>query len=179
MTERASAANDAGVTLVEVILYVLLSSLVLIATTMILINSLTTQRDVASVSEATSRGQGIGSAIERALHNGLAFDVSAHGTHGTQLRVRTSLEGSQACQGFLLTDGQARLSQSATAIPLDATTWSDWESGIAPDGTEPYFTATGPSVSYSFTITTDSAPVRIRGQAALRSAPTGVTAPCW
>ncbi|WOQ70428.1 hypothetical protein RYJ27_04255 [Microbacterium limosum] len=176
MTEHGAASDDAGITLIEVILYVLLSSLILIAVSMILITSLNTQRDVAGVTEATSRGQGMGAVIERALHNGLAFDVSAD---GTQLRVRTSLEGNLECQAFLLTDGQARMTQSASAIPSDPSTWSNWEQNVLPDGAAPYFDATGSSVSYSFTIATDSAPVRISGQAAVRAVATGVTAPCW
>lgn len=176
MTERENSPDDAGITLIEVILYVLLSSLILIPVTMILITSVTTQRDVASVTEATSRGQSMGAVIERAVRNGLAVDVSAD---GTQLKVRTSLEGSLACQAFLLTDGQARVTQTPTLIPADATTWSDWEKGIARDGMTPYFVATGTNVVYAFAIATDSAPVRIVGEAAPRTVASGVSAPCW
>ena len=176
MTERQRASREAGITLIEVILYVLLSSLILIPVTMILITSISTQRDVASVTEATSRGQSMGAAIERAVRNGLALDVSAD---GAQLKVRTSLGGSLACQAFLLTDGQARVAQTATLIAADPTTWSDWEQGIGRDGMSPYFVATGTNVAFSFMIATDSAPVRIAGEAAPRTVASGVSAPCW
>ncbi|WP_169582762.1 MULTISPECIES: hypothetical protein [Microbacterium] len=173
---NAAEDSEAGVTLVELIIYVLLVGIILIATTMILTNSINTQRDVTSVSQATNRGQVMGRAIERAVRNALAFEVDAT---GTQLRVRTSLPGSLACQAFQLTAGQARLALESTALPALASDWTDWEDGVAQDGSTPFFATSGQQVFYTFEITTEAAPVRISGEASTRSTPTGVTAPCW
>ena len=170
------AEPEAGVTLIELIVYVLLVGIILIATSMILTNSISTQRDVTSVSSATARGQAMGHTIERAVRNGLAFEVDAT---GTELRVRTSLSGSLACQAFQLTTGQARMALSSTALPAAATDWTQWEDGITKDGVTPFLAASGQRVSYTFEITTEGAPVRISGEASTRSTPTGVTAPCW
>jgi hypothetical protein len=169
-------ADDAGVTLIELIVYVLLSGIVVLTTAVILINSWTTQQNVTSVTEATARGQAMGSTIERALRDGLTFSVSAD---GTTLRVRTSLPGELACQGFQLMSGQARLTQSSAALTSPATTWTAWQSGIAQDGSINFFVVDGQNVTYTFEIETDSAPVRFVGEASTRSTPTGVTAPCW
>lgn len=171
-----SARDDGGISLIELIVYVLLSSIIVLTTAMILINSWTTQQSVTSTTEATTRGQAMGSAIERAMRNGLNFSVSAD---GTTLRVRTSLPGRLACQGFLLTSGQARLTQSSGLLTTPATTWTPWHQGIAQDGTTKFFVDDGETVTYTFEIETDSAPVRFVGEVSTRSTPTGVTSPCW
>ncbi len=168
--------DESGISLIELIVYVLLSSIIVVSTAMILVNSWTTQRDVTSTTEATNRGQAMGSTIERAIRNALDFEVS---TDGTELRVRTSLTGTLRCQGFLLVDGTARMTISSGALPTAATGWPLWDTGVARDGVTPYFSATGQQIAYAFKITTDSAPVRITGEASTRSTPTGVSSPCW
>lgn len=168
-------SDDSGVSLIELLVYMFLTTIILGATTLILINSLTTQKAVTSVTEATNRGQTMGTTIERAMRNALAFDLNVD---GTELRVRTSFAGNRACQAFSLTDGQARMYMSSSALPA-STSWGDWEQGISRDGTTPYFSDSGSTVTYTFKIQTDSAPVRIAGEASTRSVATGVTAPCW
>lgn len=175
--DHRRAEAEAGLSLIELIIYILLASVLLSAMALILANSWRTQEDVTSVTQATNRGQVMGSAIERAMRNALDFDVDD--ATGTELRVRTSLGGSLACQAFLLQDGQARLSVSSAAIPAISSNWADWASGIAQNGSTPFFVENGDTVSYTFDIETDSAPVRFSGEAAARSTATGVSSPCW
>jgi hypothetical protein len=178
MTDRARAESEAGITLVELIMYVLVSSTLLLAMSMILINSVNAQRDVLSMSEATARGQAMGATIERAVRNAVAFHV-ATGPTGSTLRVHTSLTGALECQGFTFSGGDARmaLSGSDLSAPSD---WAVWERGIQPSGAEAYFTPGESGVAYTFEIATDAAPVRIAGEAATRiNVTAGVTAPCW
>ena len=59
--------DDSGVTLVELIIYMLLASMILFAAATILVNSWNTQKDVTTTSDATSRGQSMGATIERAM----------------------------------------------------------------------------------------------------------------
>ena len=171
----ADRRDDAGISLIEVIVYVLLTGIVLIATSMILINSINTQRDVTSVSEATNRGQSMGSTIERAMRNALAFEVTTE----NELRVRTSLSGSQQCQAFYLAAGTARLAQASGALPAASSSWTVWNTGVRQNGTTPFFVQDGSTVIYTFDIETDSAPVRFAGEASIRSTTSGVTSPCW
>jgi Tfp pilus assembly protein PilW len=167
---------DAGLSLIELIVYILVASIVVIASGAILVNSWTTQRNVTTVTEATTRGQAMGSTIERAMRNALDFEVAAG---GTELRVRTSLPGKLACQGFNLTTGQSRLSTRSSALPVSAASWTPWQQGVVQNGTTPFFALIGDTVTYTFRIQTNSAPVRISGQASPRSTATGVSAPCW
>lgn len=173
MTDATS--SDAGLTLIELIISMMLALLALTAITTVLVLSWTTQRDVDSVNTATTRGQTVGATIERAVRNALEFDVSAD---GSRLRVRTSLDGGLECQGFFLADGTARFSQSAETLS-DPSTWTPWQDGIARAGAADYFTRSGDTVRYAFDLRTDSASVRFVGEAASRSAATGVSAPCW
>ncbi|MDR7190286.1 Tfp pilus assembly protein PilW [Microbacterium sp. BE35] len=175
--ETSAISGDAGLSLIELIIYILLSSLLLSAMAVVLVNSWSTQKDVASVTQATNRGQVIGSAIERAMRNALDFDVDD--ATGTELRVRTSLGGNLACQAFLLKDGDARFTTSSGALPTLASDWARWENGIAQYASTPFFVENGDVVTYTFDIETDSAPVRFSGEAAARSTATGVSSPCW
>ena len=175
-TDHLEESADAGLSLIELIIYILLASVLLAGMAVILANSWKTEQNVTSVSEATNRGQVLGSAVERAMRNALDFEVDAT---GTTLRVRTSLGGELACQGFLLTDGEARIAVSSGALPADTADWGDWGEAVAQNGSTPFFLENGDTVTYTFDIDTQSAPVRFSGEAAARSVATGTSAPCW
>lgn len=170
--------GSAGLSLIEVIIYVLLSSVLLGAMATILINSWTTQKDVQAITEATTRGQLIGQSIERAMRNAQAFEVS---TDGTLLRVDTRLDGVRRCQAFWMTGGAAYLTTSATTLPAATVTdWPEpWQLGVVQNATTRFFEQDGLTVTFTFDITTESAPVRFKGEAAMRTPATGGTTPCW
>jgi hypothetical protein len=79
----------------------------------------------------------------------------------------------------LLTDGEARISTSSGALPAQSTTWAEWETGVVQNGSTPFFVENGDTVTYTFDVETESAPVRFSGEAAPRSTATGVSSPCW
>ncbi|QKJ19702.1 PilW family protein [Microbacterium hominis] len=168
--------DDAGLGLIELIVAIVVSGIVVGAIVMIFVNSWKTQEEVTSVSQATTRGQLIGSTIERAMRNAIEFEVSSG---GTELRVRTTLDGSLRCQGFRLTADSARFTTSSGALTGDASAWPAWQTGIAARGTTAFFAAAGDTVTYTFDITTESAPVRFAGEASTRTPTTGVSSPCW
>lgn len=167
--------EDDGVSLIELVVYVLIASVLLLATVAILTNSWSIQRNVTNVTNATNRGQLMTSTIERAMRNAIAFDVSVD---GSTLLVHTSLGGTLVCQGFALTAGEARMSLSGSALGASST-WPVWQMGATQRGSTPFFAETGSTVAYTFDISTTAAPVRFTGQAAARSATAGVIAPCW
>jgi Tfp pilus assembly protein PilW len=168
--------DDAGVSLVELIIYALVASLVVGAASVILVNSWVTQSNVTSVTDATNRGQTISATIERAMRNALDFEVSLD---GQTLRVRTSLDGDLRCQGFHISGGTARWVLVDQDLPVSTAAWTEWETGVRQNGTTPYFVPGSKDVTYTFDIATDSAPVRFEGKGAARSALSGESAPCW
>lgn len=174
-----SLRDDDGLSLIELIVSLLVSTLVLVGIATVLVNAWATQADVASTSQATTRGQLISSTIERAMRN--ARDYRVQGTDGGELWVWTSLEGGRECQGFLLADGEARMTVTSGVLPA-ASTWPDWEQDIAQranPSARDFFIDSGDSVAYAFDILTDSAPVRFEGVAASRFNTAGGTNPCW
>lgn len=178
MTARADTADDTGLGLIELIVAIVVSGIVMAGIAAVLVNSWITQEQVISVSEATNRGQLVGSAVERAMRNALYFEVQAGGVAGgagDTLLVRTSLTGDLRCQSFRLTEGSAP--DFGTAFwSTDATSVSSpgpaWKTGIQRLGTSPYFQkTTDGTLTYSFQIDTDASPLNFTGDIAPRSDP--------
>lgn len=177
--ENALFDDNSGLSLIELVVALLVSTIVLIGAATILANSWRTQGDVTSTTEATTRGQLMGSTIERAMRNAKDFIVSPSDDNATELRVWTSLGGNKTCQAFQLATGEARIASSAGTLP-DVSTWGDWELGVQQQGTTPFLQRTGNTVTYTFQLETDSAPVPISGQAKMRTIhDPGETSPCW
>jgi type II secretory pathway pseudopilin PulG len=181
----APSRNDAGVTLIELIVYIILVSILSGIAVTVLVNSWRTQEDVVTVTDATNKGQVMSSAIERAVRNGLEYDIA---NSGNTLRVRTSLTGSLQCQGFHLVDGQpARFTASSGALAADPDQWPEWVTQVDAEVLSggvvvPFFAlpaGANSTVGFTFLIPTESAPVRFDGEVATRSVPTGVSSPCW
>ncbi len=157
-------SRDAGVSLVELIVYVLLAGLLLSGVAVAFVDSLNTQRDVVSKNEATNRGQVFGQSIERAMRNAVAFDVSPD---GSMLRVRTTLGAESRCQAFWITGGAAYMTNSSGLLPgAVVATWPPaWEqNGVVPNGGTPIFAQTVLNVKYTFDIQTNSVPMHFRGR---------------
>lgn len=174
---RRRALGEEGVTLVELILYSMITMLVLSGLTMIFINMWNAQSDVETVTHSTARGQQVGAQIERAVRNAEAVQVS---DAGRTLRVHTTLGGGLACQAWSVDDGTLYI-DSGTGPLAASGSWGDWaEWGrdlVNVPGTE-FFAGDASGLSYAFRFTTTGAPVDIAGEAHARSS-TGGTAPCW
>jgi prepilin-type N-terminal cleavage/methylation domain-containing protein len=169
--------NDDGLGLIELIVAIVVSGIVVAAIATIFVNSWRTQEQVTSVTQATNRGQVVGSTIERAMRNALYFDVTES---GTVLRVRTSLDGSLKCQGFRITDTAAQLTTHASVLASSNTTWATWQTGITQQGSTPYFArTTAGSLTYSFRMSTDASPVSFSGHAEPRSVQETGSGGCW
>lgn len=171
---------ESGFSLVELIIALLVSMIVIIGAATILVNSWLTQQDVTSTTEATTRGQLMGSTIERAMRNAKGFQLTPSDDSAIELRVWTSLGGNRTCQAFQLDVGQARIASSTSTLP-DPSSWGDWEVGVQRQGTSPFFRRIGATtVEYTFQLETTSAPVPFSGEAKMRTiVDPGETSPCW
>ncbi|MFC8683392.1 PilW family protein [Microbacterium ureisolvens] len=178
--------GEEGLGLVELIVAIFVSTIVLVAMASILINSWLTQNDVLSTSEATTRGQVISSSIERAVRNALYFDTRAA---DTELWVHTSFDDPasndpRTCQAFGLGGGEATLKSSPAN--LNAASWGTWIDDadqswvvrVEQSGTTPIFVQSGRTLTYTFEIKTDSAPVHFQGEVTMRAPTMGAMSPC-
>ncbi|QIG40937.1 hypothetical protein G5T42_16865 [Microbacterium sp. 4R-513] len=175
MTHHTSKRDDdSGLGLIELIVVLVVTGIIMIAIASIFVNSWKTQDQVTSVTGSTNRGQVVGSMIERAVRNSLYLSVNGA---GDELRVRTSLDGTALkCQGFKVASTGVQVATSSTSI---GTTWPAWKPAIKAVGGAPYFTLTNGVLSYSFDIQTESAPVRISGDVAVRSDQETGNGGCW
>jgi len=170
--------DESGLSLIELVVTIMLTTIVGVGLVMILVNMWTAQEGVTSVTQATNRGQLVSSTIERAVRNSAAFEVSPD---GTTLRVRTTLGHSLTCQGFRLTGGagQAQLQTSAGALGPEEE-WTPWqEAGVVGQGAGPFFDRTAMSLTYAFDIGTESSPVRFTGEISARTPVPKESSPCW
>ncbi|WP_243077293.1 prepilin-type N-terminal cleavage/methylation domain-containing protein [Microbacterium sp. SS28] len=170
------STNDEGLTLIELIIYIVILGIISTAIVMILTNTLRAQASVTSQTQATTRGQLVSSEIEKAMRNAIAFTVSPD---GSTLHVNTSFAGSKQCQAFALTSDGLKMSVSSSPAP-DISVWPVWQKRVAAVGVStPAFTALGgDGVTYAFNATSDSAPVRFTGNAYTRNDKTGVMGGC-
>ncbi|KQZ83956.1 hypothetical protein ASD56_07950 [Microbacterium sp. Root166] len=169
-------SDESGLGLIELIVAIIVGGIIMGAVVMIFVNSWRTQEEVTTVTQATNRGQLVGATIERAMRNALFFEVDAT---GTELRVRTSLDGELQCQGFRIVAGAAQMTTDTTTLSTPSTSWPTWQSGVVQRPGVPFFVATGDVVVYTFDLTTESAPVRIKGEVATRSMTAGGSGTCW
>lgn len=170
-SEPDALASEAGLSLIELIVAMIVSIIVLVGVATILINSLLTQNQVLSMTEATNRGQLISTQIERAMRNAAYFEVSPD---GAALMVRTTFTGERRCQAFLLGDGVAQMKMDELEVEVaDWGTWLDAEQyprfevsvQVPAAGA---FTAAGDTLRYDFSVETDSAPVYFSGESSYR-----------
>jgi Tfp pilus assembly protein PilW len=183
---------DAGLSLIELIVSVVVSIIVLVGIATVFVNSWLTQSDVLSTSEATNRGQLVSSAVEKAMRNALYFEVlegSVQQASGSELRVRTTLAGELECQAFHIADGVAEMKSSDSDVHL--ATWGSWldvtnydafvvnvnAPGVGTFSQTPT-TGVGTTLIYNFAVDTDSAPVNFNGEVSVRAGETG-NGGCW
>lgn len=178
--------GDDGLSLIEMIVGVVVSSLVLIGIGTVIVNSWLAQNNVLSTSEATNRGQLVASAIERSMRNAEYFEVKAS---GSQLWVRTSFDDERHCQAFQIYDGVAATMRHATSLSsetwrpmLDATDYDRFivnlKVPVAGAFTQKPPTGIGSVLEYDFEVVTESAPVQFSGEVSVRAVQAG-NGGCW
>lgn len=180
MTEQER--HDAGYSLLELIVVVVVLAIIGIVIATILSHTWRAQTNVTDQTQAASRGQLIASEIERAMRNAVAFEVESG---GTTLKVSTSLDGALRCQGFTFQAGQLRMTVTEAPDSSPAA-WPLWQDQVEQSGTTAYFAARGSNgVTYTFDATANdptvsgTAPVHFAGNAFMRNAAEGTMSPCW
>jgi len=172
---NGDAADDGerGVTLIELIVVIALIGVVFGGLAAMVMGIWNAQRAATDVTRATTQADAVSAALDRALRNARAVEIS---DDGSTLRVRTSLSDQDRCQGFAVDDGALRVEQSADALS-DRSTWAAWVATAS--GTGPAsFTTQQAKIAYAITVTADDAALVVEGAVAPRT-PSGGSTPCW
>lgn len=158
MRERLRS-DDSGLTLVEIVIYMVLAVVVGTIVVSVLIGTLKGQDQVTSTTTATTRGQVVAQSIEKALRNATAVSVP----DGMTLKAVTTL--GKPCQAWRL----VRNSDDSNAAGKDVydlqlsqgTSFASWAviaRGLVLDAGQPVFAYIGSAYSYSLHFATDLNP---------------------
>lgn len=163
--------TDRGITLVELLVYMLLAVVVLVLVGSFLINSLRVDSQVRAGAEAASNAQTAVASLGRGVRNASALEVTNPAPDTTLVRTRSidsGPDGEWFCNAWhLSSDGELRWRSSPSALPAapDEATIGSWlliVDNVQPVGATPML-GLGPdgrSLAISFQVENgDGAPV--------------------
>jgi type II secretory pathway pseudopilin PulG len=186
-------SSDEGFTLVELLIYMSLFTIVLLIIGSFMIDSLKVERDVTRAAEATTAAQLISTSVQAAVRNGSGVKVLTAGVDGSQMLVARTTTRSDTvawvCQAWYYSASDKAIytktsSTPAVAIALPASSpagsWTLLGSGITPTTSGgSVFASTADSASLSFEVAAGSrAPVRMESKTYSRIKSV-VSAPCF
>jgi Tfp pilus assembly protein FimT len=160
--------DDSGLTLVEIVIYMLLATIVGTIVVSMFIGTIKGQDQITSTTEATTRGQVAAQSIEKAIRNSTASSVSGD---GKTLMVLTTL--SKQCQGWRLSGTDLQISTNNAM-----TTWKTFATGVTPASGTAVFGYSGSTITYGFSLATDTRPVKLTGGAVPRGTGGNLVASC-
>ncbi|MET0716264.1 MAG: hypothetical protein ABWY57_15250 [Mycetocola sp.] len=181
ITESAADGdNEAGLTMIELIIYSVLAMIVLALVGSLLINALRGQDVITTSTQATDTGQLISKSVKRSIAN--ASDVNSNLlSDGSELLVVYTLGPGSApvhyCQGWLYDAPTHKLymKRTTTVAPITANIpgngWTLIGEGISPTTTRVFTPLVGPSggITLDFTVKTGTRkPVLINTSVAQR-----------
>ena len=189
MRARRSVRSDEGVTMMELLVYTILGSLVLIIVGSLVINGLRGQESVTAITTATTQAQLAASTIQTDVRNSSAIRVTVIGND--QLVVARVARGGDAaivwkCVAwyYSATTKEIRTKTSSAAITAPSvsglTSWSLIASKVKPTTSgAAVFTGDAKQLSMTFTVDAGSTkPVPVTSSATSRNQ-TGVSSPCF
>jgi Tfp pilus assembly protein PilV len=154
----ARASADHGSTLIELLIYMVLSVVVLLIVGGLLINSLSAERTVRDATQASTAGQLISKSLGQGVRNASAIWHTAPNVQPELLVVRTAGTGATAswnCQAWSFANGEVRTKTSTTLIstsPASVATWTLLGAGISPVSGVSIFPKTGRQVDLALDV---------------------------
>lgn len=171
--------NDAGMTLVELIMYVLIGALFVGLLATLFATNFAAGEQTRSRDTATGKAQVVAESLQTSLRQAAAIRVD-----GSQLRAQVAKGGSQwECRAWTLQGGELRYKTSTAAIPIGAATtgWTVLATGVV--GTKaagsPFLLSSTDSVSIGYTVTVGDATVKITSAATAQAKAEGTIPACW
>ncbi len=172
-------ADDAGMTLVELIMYIMLSALFLGLLATLFATTLTAGQQTRNRDTATGTAQVVSESLQTSVRNAALVRVD-----GAQLRAVVATGASQwECRAWVLQSGELRYRASAAAIPVGTATtgWAVLATGVV--GTKaagsPFVLSSTDSVSIGYRVTVGEASVNITSAATAQAKSEGTIPACW
>lgn len=166
MQRQQSSPREHGFTLVELLVYMLLSVLVLAIVGTLMVNTMRVQRSVTGVTSANNAAQSVVNALEIAVRNAdpAGIDVvPGSGAGSFVLKVanlQRQMTGSPAAPetwqcSYFLYDGNGSVWQRHSVTPVLSFPSGDHDSGVYPAGWSFMLDSLAPDPGGPFTVDTD------------------------
>lgn len=177
--DRADPPAEAGVTLVELIVYLAVGAIILSLMAGLLINGLSSQAQTTDRDTATGRAAVVTNSLQTSIRNAVGFSP-ASGATNTVVAVVATGASSWQCRAWALTNG-GDLVYKSDDDKFDTTSTSGWTvlaSGVTGLFSGKAFSASSSTqLQYRFTVTVGGASVPITGGVIAQSAGSGPS--CW
>ena len=174
---RSSTADEAGISLVEVIIYSALSAVVLSVLGGLVFTGFQTHAAVSGRDAATGAAEVVSDSLQTGIRNASIISVSSR---LVKARVATGASGWQCVAWALTADG--KLAYKAAAVPITSTDYSAWAvlaDEVTPlDGT-PAFSGSATQLGYSLAFTSGGITVPVAGVVTANAQGTGNPETCW
>lgn len=182
MRRRAVAdSREDGVSMIELIIYLVIAALVVGLMAGIFINGLHSQTSTTDRDTATGRAGLVTDSLQRSLRNATMVNPSS-GTSNTLVAVVATGTSSWQCRAWVLTSaGKVMYKASSTSFSTASTTgWTTLASGVTGTltGSKIFSLASTTQVSYGFKVAVSAASVPITGGVTAQAYLTGA-GPCW
>ena len=155
-------SGDKGVSLIELIIYSMLSVVVLFIVGSLLISSLSAQGTVRKSSQASSTGQLVSKSVTQGIRNASSMQLIVPSAGTQLLKARTvgaGIDPIWRCQAWYFGNGEVRYTTSGTTIPTptptDVATWTLLSTGIQPISGATVFTITGRQLDLAMQVRDD------------------------
>ncbi|MBN9185009.1 hypothetical protein [Microbacterium sp.] len=173
--------DDDGVTLVELIVYVVIAALVTGLMAGIFINGLRSQTAATDRDTATGRAGVVTNSLQTSLRNATAVNPGT-GTGNTLIAVVTTGTSGWQCRAWSLTStGNLVYKASSSSFSVASTAgWTVLASGVKGSfaGGKVFSSISNTQVKYAFSVTTSASTVPISGAVTAQATMAGA-GPCW
>lgn len=167
---------EAGFTLIETLIYMVLAVLIFGIVGSILINGLRVESIVRTANTSSDAGQLVIESVQRGIRNSTTFTIVVPEGRDKDQAIIARVAGADptlkySCQAWYYSDTEhtvrTRTGPDGTAISLaNPLSWTLLGEGVAPGDTGKVFAATTADLTLDFTMTaTDRAPIKITGLA--------------
>lgn len=155
--EEIYPVGDRGISLIELLVYMMLSIVMLLIVGGLLINTLNTEKQIRSITASASSGQIVTQSVAQGVRNASDLQLTAPSSDSQLLRTRSignADTGVWTCRAWFIDGGSIWTTSSSAAIAAPAESdLDDWlllADDLAPAGSSEIFVLTGRQVDMNF-----------------------------
>ncbi len=178
-----SAPDDDGLSLVELIIYMLIGSLIVGVLTTIFINGLSAQTSTTDRNAATGQANAAAASLQQSIRNAVDVSPDSGSSNALVAVVATgSNDNSWQCRAWVLTGAkELKYKASSSAIDTSNTTtgWVTLAKGVTGALSGSMFSIASTTVSYGFSLTAGAQTVPVKGSATTQAVASGTVPSCW